>query len=54
MESATRLVTDYIVQLEDRIQELLAENESLKAERSRRNAGRLYGCRRNTLMKGGK
>lgn len=32
MESATRLVTDYIVQLEDRIQELLAENENLKEE----------------------
>ena len=32
MESATRLVTDYIFVLEDRIQELTAENENLKAE----------------------
>ena len=32
MESATRMITDYIWILEDRIQELLAENENLKAE----------------------
>ena len=36
-ESVTRLTTDYILQLEDKIQELTAENENLK-EKARQGA----------------
>ena len=32
MESATRLVTDYILELENKVRELLTENENLREE----------------------